>query len=278
MFPNLTAPQKAAGFYLIALSMSTVLALIVPSEDGAALFGMFSPLVAVLVMLLVVTPDGRRREHWRSLGVHRLGLRSWPVAMLLPTAILVVGDLVAAAAGLASFDLGAMAETDVVGDFVVGLAITVVLGLGEEIGWRGYMLPLVRQRLPRGGALVVGFLHGVWHLPLFLLTGYLAGIPGSPLVIIPVFLVTLTAAGAVYAWLRDRSGSVWSVVLMHQTFNTVNEAVMRGATLSAPVAFTYTTGETGVVTTALVIAVAFGVSGMVQHHRGGVRTPAEVTV
>ncbi|WP_327003681.1 CPBP family intramembrane metalloprotease [Dactylosporangium sp. NBC_01737] len=278
MFPNLTAPQKAAGFYLIALSMSTVLALIVPSEDGAALFGMFSPLVAVLVMLLVVTPDGRRREHWRSLGVHRLGLRSWPVAMLLPTAILVVGYLVAAAAGLAGFDLGAMAETDVVGDFVVGLAITVVLGLGEEIGWRGYMLPLVRQRLPRGGALVVGFLHGVWHLPLFLLTGYLAGIPGSPLVIIPVFLVTLTAAGAVYAWLRDRSGSVWSVVLMHQTFNTVNEAVMRGATLSVPVAFTYTTGETGVVTTALVIAVAFGVSGMVQHHRGGVRAPAEVTV
>ena len=139
-------------------------------------------------------------------------------------------------------------------------------------------MPLAREIWPRGGALVVGFLHGVWHLPLFLLTGYLAGIPGSPFVIVPIFLVTLTAAGAVYAWLRDRSGSVWSVVLMHQTFNTVNEAVMRGATLSAPVAFTYTTGETGVVTTALVIAVAFGVSGMVQHHRGGVRTPAEVTV
>ncbi|WP_460491298.1 hypothetical protein [Dactylosporangium cerinum] len=62
MFPDLTAPQKAAGYYLIALSMSTVLALVVPSQDGAALLGMFSPLVAVLVMLLVVTPDGRRRR------------------------------------------------------------------------------------------------------------------------------------------------------------------------------------------------------------------------
>ena len=273
MFPNLTAPQKAAGYYLIALSMSTVLALVVPSQDGAALFGMFSPLVAVLVMLLVVTPDGRRREHWRSLGLHRLGLRTWPVAFLLPTAILAVGYLVAAAAGLASFDLGAMSPADL----LAGLVITVVLGLGEEIGWRGYLLPLVREIWPRGGALVVGFLHGVWHLPLFLLTGYLAGIPGSPFVIIPVFLVTLTAAGAVYAWLRDRSGSVWSVVLMHQAFNSVNEAVMRGATVAAPVAFTYTTGETGVITSVLVIAVAFGVSGMLQHHRGDMRTATEAT-
>ncbi|WP_460491299.1 CPBP family glutamic-type intramembrane protease [Dactylosporangium cerinum] len=162
-------------------------------------------------------------------------------------------------------------------DAVAGLVITVVLGLGEEIGWRGYLLPLVREIWPRGGALVVGFLHGVWHLPLFLLTGYLAGIPGSPFVIIPVFLVTLTATGAVYAWLRDRSGSVWSVVLMHQAFNSVNEAVMRGAVVAAPVAFTYTTGETGVVTTVLVIAAAFGVSGMVQHHRGDVRTATEAT-
>jgi uncharacterized protein len=279
MFPNLTAPQKAAGYYLIALAMSTALALLMPSDDAAALLGMFSPLVAVLVMLLVVTPDGRRREHWRSLGVHRLGLRSWPIAVALPVAILAVGYLLAAATGLASFDLGAMAESDVVADLVIGLAITVVLGLGEEIGWRGYLLPLVRQSLPRhgplSGALVVGFLHGVWHLPLLLLTGYLAGIPGSPFVIVAIFLVTLTAAGAAYAWLRDRSGSVWSVVLMHQAFNTVNEAVMRGATVAAPVAFTYTTGETGVVTSVLVIAVAFGVSGMLPHHRGGVKVVTE---
>jgi membrane protease YdiL (CAAX protease family) len=278
MFPNLTAPQKAAGYYLIALSMSTMLALVVPSADGAALLGMFSPLVAVLVMLLVVTPDGRRREHWRSLGLHRLGLRTWPVAFLLPAAILAVGYLVAAATGLADFDLGAMSGTDVLGQFLIGLAITVVLGLGEEIGWRGYLLPLVRRSRPRSGALVVGFLHGVWHLPVFLLTGYLAGIPGSPFVIIPVFLVTLTAAGGIYAWLRDRSGSVWSVVLMHQAFNSVNEAVLRGATVAAPVAFTYTTGETGVITSALVVAVAFGVSGMLPHHRGDVRVATEVTV
>ena len=43
------------------------------------------------------------------------------------------------------------------------------------------------------------------------------------------------------------------------------------------VAFTDPTGETGVVTSGLVIAVAFGVSGLVQHHRGGARTVTEVT-
>jgi membrane protease YdiL (CAAX protease family) len=252
MFPNLTARRKAVTFYLLALSFSTALALVVPSADGAAFFGMFSPLLAVLLMMFVVTRDGRQRGSWGSLGLHRAGLRYWPVAILLPTVVLAVAYAVAVVAGMATVDLGALAP----GNALIGLAVVVILGLGEEIGWRGYMLPLVRVRNPRSGAVIVGFLHGLWHLPLLLLTTYLADIPGDPMVIVPIFLVILTAAGVIYAWLRDRSGSLWPVVLMHQTFNVVNEAVLLAATVAAPMALTYTASETGVVTMLLVVTVA----------------------
>ncbi len=166
--------------------------------------------------------------------------------------MLIVSFGAAWAAGFLGLDPGAMAPTDV----LTGLVITVVLGLGEEIGWRGYLLPLIRQDNPRAGAAITGFLHGVWHLPVFLLTGYLAGIPGNPVLIVSIFLVTLTAAGVVYAWIRDRSGSVWPVVVMHQTFNSVSDAFTAGAVIAAPVAVTYTAGETGVVTMLLVLLLA----------------------
>lgn len=270
MFAALSSRQKATVFYALALSMSTALAIGAPSAEGAAVFGMFTPLLAVLVMNLVVTRDGWRRTGWAGLGLRRLGLRCWPIAMLLPTAVLTVSYGIAAGFGLLSVDLGAMASADM----LLGLAFVVLLGLGEEVGYRGYLLPLVRVRNPRSGAAIVGFLFALWHLPLFLLTDFLAEVPGDRLVTIPISLVTLTAAGVVYAWLRDRSGSVWPVVLMHQTFNSVAEAIMRGATVSAPVALAYTSRDTGVVTMLLVVAIAIAVSA--SDRRG--RTPAHEAV
>ena len=88
----------------------------------------------------------------------------------------------------------------------------------EEIGWRGYLLPLVRAASPRRPAaapFVVALLHGIYHLPVvFLVAGaYLT--EGNRWLTVPVFLAVLTAGGGVYGWLRDRSGSVWPVVIAH---------------------------------------------------------------
>ena len=45
-----------------------------------------------------------------------------------------------------------------------------VLFLGEELGWRGYMLPRIQQLTSRRrAALVTGFFHGCFHLPLILI-------------------------------------------------------------------------------------------------------------
>jgi uncharacterized protein len=41
--------------------------------------------------------------------------------------------------------------------------------LGEEPGWRGFVLPRLQPRFgPLGGTLLLGFLWGCWHLPEFL--------------------------------------------------------------------------------------------------------------
>ena len=60
-----------------------------------------------------------------------------------------------------------MFALDILAGFVVGTA----LALLEEVGWRGYMLPRVKGIGILGAMLIVGFLHGVWHLPLLLTTG-----------------------------------------------------------------------------------------------------------
>ncbi len=50
--------------------------------------------------------------------------------------------------------------------------LIVFAGLGEEFGWRGYLLPrLQRGHSALAASLIVGVLHSLWHIPLFLVEG-----------------------------------------------------------------------------------------------------------
>jgi membrane protease YdiL (CAAX protease family) len=73
--------------------------------------------------------------------------------------------------------------------------------------------------------------------------------------VVPTVVVTITAAGVFYAWLKDRSGSVWPVSLAHGTVNVLIDGTPYIVVL-APVAFAQTATESGLVTMAATIAVA----------------------
>ena len=136
-------------------------------------------------------------------------------------------------------------------DAAINLAINIVIvsffAFFEEIGWRGYLLPKLSASYPKLAPALVGFLHGVWHLPLMLLTtAYNPA--GNRLIVVPLFLAVLTVAGILYGYLRNASGSLWPVVIAHGTFNAVLGTLAGAAVAANPNTAAYLTGETGVFT------------------------------
>jgi uncharacterized protein len=89
--------------------------------------------------------------------------------------------------------------------------------LGEELGWRGYALPTMQERMGwRSAGLVLGFIWGVWHLPLFFIAGSSQN-NGSMV----VFFVLIMASSVFYTWLYNRSeGSVLPALVLHTASNT----------------------------------------------------------
>src|SRR3954462_2150521 len=78
MFKQLRATTKAMIFYALAFGMAILIALFGQGMGEIVdLLTMFTSLAAVLLMLLVVTPDGYSRKGWESLALTRLGLRYW---------------------------------------------------------------------------------------------------------------------------------------------------------------------------------------------------------
>jgi CAAX protease family protein len=99
-----------------------------------------------------------------------------------------------------------------------GLLIGILFALGEEIGWRGLLVPqLARLTSFTRTALISGLIQAVWHWPFVLFAGFSSAAPRG--FALTVLTITVTLAGFSAAWLRLRSGSIWPVVLAHASFN-----------------------------------------------------------
>lgn len=243
---------RILGFVLIAFGLGWLAALPLWLGDGlyddrfALVAGamMFTPAIAALVMVFLVE---RPRGKAAALGLWPLrpARRFWAfmaLGLVVPVALVLQALAVGALLGLYPADFRdfsgfrqlveiqlAMAgqrelpmpiETLVALQFVnvlAGAVLNLVPALGEELGWRGWLLPKLMVYGPVRAILVTGVLWGLWHAPLILL-GY-----NYPLAPGWLGLAMMTGmcivVGAIFGWLRLRSNSVWPAALAHGTFN-----------------------------------------------------------
>ena len=100
--------------------------------------------------------------------------------------------------------------------------INMIPAVGEEIGWRGYMMPRLKERFGLlNGRLLGGIIWGVWHWPLMLLVGYEYGTNylGAPVLGLVAFCVFCFAMNTLLDWLYERTGCIWAPALAHGAVN-----------------------------------------------------------
>lgn len=264
MFNDLSSRGKAMVFAVIALGLSLLVSLAAPVlGETSPLVTMLTPSVAAAIMLVAVTSEGRSRAAWVSLGVTRTGLRGWPLAIVGPALALLFTYVIVWASPLGEVKAPASGGSVATVALNLGLnfAMGLVLAMGEEVGWRGYMLPRLAAIGVVRAMLLVGFVQGLWHLPLLLTTPYYHS-TGNPLIVVPLFLATLTLAGVFYGYLRLWTGSVWPVAIAHAVYNLVWAILNELTVVDAPETLEYVGGESGI----LIIAV-LGLAALVLARR-----------
>jgi membrane protease YdiL (CAAX protease family) len=257
MVLDLSPTRRALAFYALTLALAILVRLAVPLVGEASLpLTMLTPTVATIIMLSVVSPEGSFRDALRSLGLDVAGLKAWPLAILAPIAIFIVGLAIMVAAGFTTLATIPPDQSFLLGapDIAIGFIVGSLFAVGEEIGWRGYMLPRMTGFPLLSAMLIVGFLHGVWHLPLLMTTDYYHA--GSLVIVVPLFLITLTLAGVFYGYLRVWSGSVWPVALAHGAVNSGWNFTNDLSTNKSPLVSEYIGGESGLMMIAGLLVIA----------------------
>jgi len=121
-----------------------------------------------------------------------------------------------------------------------GIIRSLSRALGEEIGWRGFLLPRLTEKFGwKTGCLLSGCIWAVWHYPLLLFADYNAGTP--KLFAMTCFTVMVIGDAFQLGWLRLRSNSLWPCALLHASHNLFVQAVFDGMTAPAGKALYLTT-------------------------------------
>jgi membrane protease YdiL (CAAX protease family) len=91
-------------------------------------------------------------------------------------------------------------------------------GLGEEIGWRGLLVPQLYSKFGFiKTSIISGLIWAIWHFPLIILMGYHNG--ASMTFSLIAFTAMVVFISFPYAWLRLKSGSVWTAMILHGNHN-----------------------------------------------------------
>jgi membrane protease YdiL (CAAX protease family) len=247
------------AYLAIAYLLALLVALSLPHAHINLLLSVMVPTVTVGILTFTLTPRGSRRELWRGIGLGRAGFRAWPAAIVLPLVLCAgaYGTAVLIRAG--KLHIGEISAATVPSwtiDLLISLLMGTVVIAGEEIGWRGYLLPRFQQLTSRRRAAVAtGFAHGLFHLPLILLaTTYDTG--GVRWIVAPAAVLTITAGGVFYAWLWDRSKTIWPVAIAHNTVNTVFDLGAAAVVATSGSSLAYVAGETGFATLGVCVVAA----------------------
>ena len=135
-----------------------------------------------------------------------------------------------------------------------GVFFNLFFALGEEIGWRGLLVPKLAQITSyTHTSWISGLVWAIWHWPMILLADYQGGSAGFSLV---TFTLMAIAASFVYAWLRLASGSLWTAAVLHASHNAFLQGFFDRLTSSEGAA-PYLIGEFGLVTVAALAVVAW---------------------
>jgi membrane protease YdiL (CAAX protease family) len=107
----------------------------------------------------------------------------------------------------------------------VGAVANLIAALGEEIGWRGFLVPqLAKVRSYSQTAWISGLIWAAWHYPILLFGSYTnEGLPAW--YALGCFTAMVLGLSFAFAWLRLKSGSLWTGMFLHASHNLFVQAI-----------------------------------------------------
>jgi len=190
--------------------------------EGASQLGAFSSSLAAIVLAALEGRKGGVRELLGRLLIWRAGIRWWAFVLLFEVLPSVAALYLFSLFGGPAVDWSGLKPLPSVVPMIIML--TILAGLGEELGWRGFALPRLQARYNAlVSSIIVGVAWGIWHIPLFLIEGttqYRWQMEAGLIPAVLGYTVFVIAWAIQYTWVFNNTrGSVLLAAVLHGAGN-----------------------------------------------------------
>lgn len=228
---TLVKKHPAISLLVLAMIFGTAPALIVGTgllPPAWAQLGALSSSLAALVLVLIEGRKGGLQDLLSRALIWRVGIQWWIFALFYVIVPSVAALYLYHLLGGPAVDWSGLQPLyTVVPNFIF---LTVAAGIGEEFGWRGFLLPRLQARhnaLVSG--LIVGVVWATWHVPMFFIKGtsqYEQGLAGGLLSAILGYAAFVIAQSVQFTWLfNNTKGSVLLAAVFHGASNAWGEYI-----------------------------------------------------
>ena len=198
----------------------------------AFFLGVYGPLIGALVATWLAEGKEGLFELWGRIIRWRVGAR-WYIIILMITFLLPAIPVgIAALTGLSELTLGSMIGLP----YAIFLFLAQILtsGLGEEPGWRGFLLPRLQAKFEGEKYIwVLGVVWALWHYPFTVYHTISMMQDVTPIQIILTVVIALAgntisliAMTFIYVWVYSNTRSVLLVILLHALSNFFNFTIV----------------------------------------------------
>ena len=200
--------------------------------QGLWALGMWGPGIAALTATLAIEKQPFRSLRLNTLGPKRYYLWAW----LLPPVLVILSGLLTVLIRTGQLDTeftfmqqqmeqtgtqlpistGILVLIQIAQALLFAPLFNIIFAMGEELGWRGFLLP---RLLPLGqwkALLISGVIWGVWHAPV-IAQGH--NYPDHPMLGIMLMVVFCVLLGIIIGWMYLKTRSPWVAALAHGSIN-----------------------------------------------------------
>ena len=205
-------------FFLLAYSISWTFFIGVGIILGSdlAILGVLGPSLALLILWGISSHDQEISAVFRRGRQVRFDRRVYLLVIpgFLAMELLAIGINEALGGDTRDFYF----QLDLIGTFILQI---VIIGFGEEFGWRGFALPRLQQKYnPLIASIILAGVHGFWHFPAYFLG---AGTHNVPIIWFIFWIIPFTI---ILTWVVNQAnGSVFAAAMVHGWFGVTLSAI-----------------------------------------------------
>lgn len=182
-------------------------------------------LIPLLITMIFKKADNKKSKNDLSILKRPFNLKAMIFGCLYPIFFILMCGILAVILRRGVIYLPAEPVT-----WIVTMLVTVFIGLfsalGEEYGWRGYLLPnLTQQYGKKKAVLITGLVWALFHIPAVYLLARLTGL-GNPLLVCLVQACVVFLSNFALSYCYYLSGSIIPVIVYHSIWNTFNTALL----------------------------------------------------